>query len=119
MPKDNNANAELGSLYRQKRKAEKRLLKRRNDAKHLVEPLRILAECFDEENVEANIQVVKGEEFWYWYREREGLIKESRGDKDPSVPFPIEAMDIATDIYQLEKEIEDLNERLELAIGCL
>lgn len=119
MTKDNNADAEIGSLYRQKCKAEKRLMKRRNDAKHLVKPLRILAECFDEENEGANIQIVKGEEFWYRYMEREGVIKESRGDKDPSVPFPTEAREVATEIYELKRKIVDLTERLELAIGCL
>lgn len=111
--------AEIGGLYKQKCKAENRLLKRRNDAKRLVQPLHILAECFDDQRETANIESVSGEEFYYWYQELNGVIEQSRGDKDPAIPFPIEAMAIATDIYQLEKEIEDLTERLELAIGCL
>lgn len=111
--------AEIGNLYKRKIKAEKLLLKRRNDGKQLVSALRIIAECFDEESPDAEIVKVESDKFWYSYRGQEAQIKDSRGERDPAIEFPQDAKDIATDIYALKQEIHELTERLNLAIECL
>ena len=108
------AEAAVGSLYIELHRAKSRLAKRRHDAQQIVETLRMLADCFDESETGHCITEASGRQFRCTKTEMN-----SRAGKCPFVDFPTDASEIATDIYELESEVERLEERLDLEMKCL
>lgn len=80
----------------------------------MVETLRLLADCLDESESDSRITEVRGSQFKCTKTELN-----ARGGKSAFTEFPIEAGEIAADIYALEREIEVLEKDLALELKCL
>lgn len=90
---------EIGKLYKDLHTAKCRIAKRKNDAHKMVEVLRDLADCFDEENEEHSIIEVGNNRFV-----TTRFQVNTRSGKSKYVDFPSDVGDIATDIFELEKK---------------
>ena len=108
------AEATVGRLYIELQRAKSLLAKRRHEAQQLVESLRMLADCLDESEAGSRITEVSGNQFRCTMTEMN-----SRAGKSPFVVFPTVASEIATDIYELEIEVEKLEKCLDLEMKCL
>ncbi len=106
--------ARIGKLYIDLYKAKSRLEKRRHEGKRLVDTLRELADCLDEEIPDCQI-----------LETRDGQFKSSRtatnfrSGESEFVRFPTEAETVATDICELRSQIDTLEKELELELRCL
>ena len=108
------AEATVGRLYIELHRAKCRLAKRRHEAQQRVGTLRMLADCFDESDTGNCITKISGSQFKCTKTETN-----TRGGKSPFIDFPTDATEIATDIYELEIEVDRLEERLALEMKCL
>ena len=108
-----NSDAKLGSMYRRLQKARAQLKKRRNDANQMAKHLRVLADCFDEEN-DAKITKIRDGRF-----DSDHPNAQYHRQGGPWPDFPTQAGEIAVDILALEEEIRELEKSLALEIGCL
>ena len=109
--------AKVGALLKRKNRAEKNLTNRLCRAKQMVSALRILADCFDDEEEGAGIIRVKGDRFECTHSSLDG--NPSRVKKDTDWPeFPPDLREVVTEICDLQSEILDLSELLKTELNC-
>ena len=109
--------AKVGALLKKKDRAEKELTNRLCRAKQMVDPLRILADCFDDGEEDAKIIRVIGDRFECTHPSLDGnpnLVK-----KDTDWPeFPPDLCVVVSEICDLQSKIRQLSELLETELNC-
>lgn len=109
--------ARVGSLLKQKDKAEKKLINRLCRAKQTVNVLRILADCFDDEVEDAEVTKVAGNRFECVHPSiptHPHLVK-----PDIEWPeFPSDLKGVTSEICDLKAEIKRISELLRTELDC-
>lgn len=101
------SDAKVGKLYKDLCRAKRHLERQKSKANQMVEPLRMLAECFDESETGNRITGISGNQFRCTRTE---LNK--RDGRSPLIEFPTRAGEIAAEIYELENKIKQLKKDL-------
>ncbi len=113
----NEHDAKVGSLLKQKDKAEKKLKNRLCRAKQSANTLRILADCFDDEVEDAEVTKVMGNQFECVHSSiptHPHIVK-----PDTEWPeFPPDLKETVSEICDLKTEIKRLSELLETELDC-
>lgn len=99
------SDAEIGSLYKEKIKTEKHLRLRQNEARQMIPALEKLIVCFDPDNP-SRITGQSGDGH-FWVDGHEMGIKYPRG-----------LHDVVDDLVALQKQLDELEEQLKLAVDC-
>ena len=109
--------AKVGALLKRKDRAEKNLTNRLCRAKQMVNSLRILADCFDDEVEDAGVIRVIGDRFECTHSSLDQ--NPNRVKKDSDWPeFPPDLRGVVSEICDLQSEIHQLSELLETELNC-
>lgn len=107
----------VGELTIEIDRARKRLNKRRCDAQHMVKTLRVLADCFDEQEEDVYITQIEGE--WFDCTHPDANLHPHEVKKlEDFLVFPTGLAGIATEIRDLEIKIESVDRRLRAELDC-
>ena len=98
--------AEIGSVYLKLEKTKCKLRKREHDGELIVKNLRVLADCFDPDKQNSEVQKYEDDRMSVW----------DEGAK--VIEFPLEAEQIAKDICDLKEARAELEKRLRVLVGC-
>ena len=109
--------AKVGSLLKEKDKAEKRLKNRLCRAKQSVNVLRILADCFDGDIGCAEVLNVIGDKLVCDHPSISKHPNRVKGN-DAWPEFPPDLRETVSEICELKMEISRLSELLETELNC-